>query len=238
MAYFNQKITLDVAGNYVPFYKYIKQGDGDSLYLNIKVIAGGAQVVPGNGDTATIRVSKPDRTNVLNPATIEEDGTVTVRITRQMTAAAGIAKADVSITGSSGDVLSTVTFFLDVDEAPGVEGVTSTNEFLLLTQMIAAGNALIGDYSSALEQVEAIHSEIEAAAESAGESAEAAEDAKNSAEDSATLAESYAKVNIPVQSTQLTRGKNKSELQGLTPSSRVCAYGMRKGAGAVPPFCQ
>ena len=45
-------------------------------------------------------------------------------------------------------------------------------------------------------------------------------------------------LNVPFQSTQSRRGKNKSELQGLTPSSRVCAYGMRKGAGAVPPFCQ
>ena len=36
-------------------------------------------------------------------------------------------------------------------------------------------------------------------------------------------------VNIPFQSTQPRRGKNKSELQGLTPSSRVHACGMRRG---------
>ena len=36
-------------------------------------------------------------------------------------------------------------------------------------------------------------------------------------------------LNIPFQSTQLRRGKDKSELQGLTPSSRGSAYGMRRG---------
>ena len=36
-------------------------------------------------------------------------------------------------------------------------------------------------------------------------------------------------LNIPFQSTQPRRGKSKSELQGLTPSSWVCACGMSGG---------
>ena len=36
-------------------------------------------------------------------------------------------------------------------------------------------------------------------------------------------------LNIPYQSTQPRRGKNKSESQGLTSSSRVCACGTRRG---------
>ena len=36
-------------------------------------------------------------------------------------------------------------------------------------------------------------------------------------------------LNIPFQSTQPRRGKNKSESQGLTPSSRICACGTKKG---------
>ena len=36
-------------------------------------------------------------------------------------------------------------------------------------------------------------------------------------------------LNIPFQSTQPRRGKDKSELQGLTPSSRGCACGMKRG---------
>ena len=36
-------------------------------------------------------------------------------------------------------------------------------------------------------------------------------------------------LNIPFQSTQPRRGKNKSESQDLTPSSRVRVYGTRRG---------
>ena len=36
-------------------------------------------------------------------------------------------------------------------------------------------------------------------------------------------------LNIPFQSTQPRRGNDKSELQGLTPSSRDRAWGMRRG---------
>ena len=36
-------------------------------------------------------------------------------------------------------------------------------------------------------------------------------------------------LNIPFQSTQPRKGKDKSELQGLNPSSLDCACGMRRG---------
>ena len=36
-------------------------------------------------------------------------------------------------------------------------------------------------------------------------------------------------LNIPIQSTQLRRGKDKSELQGLTPLSQDRACGMKRG---------
>ena len=46
-------------------------------------------------------------------------------------------------------------------------------------------------------------------------------------------------LNIPFQSTQPRRGKDKSELQGLTPSSRdLCLRNEEMGLGAMPAFCQ
>ena len=46
-------------------------------------------------------------------------------------------------------------------------------------------------------------------------------------------------LNIPFQSTQPKRGKDKSELQGLTPSSRdPCLWNEEWGLGTVPPFSQ
>ena len=46
-------------------------------------------------------------------------------------------------------------------------------------------------------------------------------------------------LNIPFESTQLRREKDKSELQGLTPSSQdPCLQNKESGLGAVPPFSQ
>ena len=46
-------------------------------------------------------------------------------------------------------------------------------------------------------------------------------------------------LNIPLQSTQLRRGKDKSELQDLTPSYwDPCLRNEERGLGTVPPFCQ
>ena len=47
------------------------------------------------------------------------------------------------------------------------------------------------------------------------------------------------RLNNPFQSAQLRRGKDKSELQGLTPSSQdPCLRNEVRGLGTVPPFCQ
>ena len=45
-------------------------------------------------------------------------------------------------------------------------------------------------------------------------------------------------LNIPFQPTQPRRGKDKSELQGLTPSRDLCLRNEERGLGTVPPFCQ
>ena len=45
-------------------------------------------------------------------------------------------------------------------------------------------------------------------------------------------------LNIHFQTTQPRRGKDKSELQGLTPSSRdPCLWNEERGLGAMPLFC-
>ena len=161
MAAYTQRITLDVGGNYLPFYKYMKQGDGESAYLVVTVTANGQQLIPAAGDTAYIRVVKPDHTEVVNDASINADGSITARITTAMTAAAGIAKADICIVGASEDVLSTATFFLDIDASPS-SSATSTNEFLDLIRIVKEGKELLGDYETALAQLEAIGENAEA----------------------------------------------------------------------------
>ena len=175
MASYTQRITLDVSGNYLPYYKYLKQGDGDSIYIVVTVTQDGVQVIPAEGDTALIRVQKPDNTTVLNECTVNADGTITARITQPMTEAAGLARADISIMGSSEETLSTVTFFLDIDPAP-VGAIESSNEFLNLRAMLARSETLLDGYETALGLLNGIKlaaEDAESRAETAEENAEA-----------------------------------------------------------------
>lgn len=155
MTEYIQEITLDVGGTCLPLYKYIKQGDGDSTYVKVTLIAHGMKLVPDSTDTAIIRVSKPDGTMAMNPATINNDGTVTALITKAMTAAAGIARADICLIGSNDEVLSTAPFFLDIDKMPGGEALPSTNEFLYLLEMISSIEGSVQRAEQARDDAEA-----------------------------------------------------------------------------------
>lgn len=155
MAEYIQNITLDVGGTCLPFYKYIKQGDGDSTYVKVTLVAHGTQLLPESTDTAVIRVSKPDGTMAMNPATINNDGTVTALITKQMTAAAGIAKADICLIGENDEVLSTALFFLDIEKMPAGEEIPSTNEFLYLLEMVSSIEAAVERAEQARDDAEA-----------------------------------------------------------------------------------
>ena len=155
MAEYIQNITLDVGGTCLPFYKYIKQGDGDSTYVKVTLVAHGTQLLPESTDTAVIRVSKPDGTMAMNPATINNDGTVTALITKQMTAAAGIAKADICLIGENDEVLSTALFFLDIEKMPAGEEIPSTNEFLYLLEMVSGIEAAVERAEQARDDAEA-----------------------------------------------------------------------------------
>lgn len=183
-----QQITLDTAGNSVPVYKYMKQGDGDATYVNVTVTANGVKLIPQDGDIASIRVIKPDSTVVINSAVIEDDGTITARITKQMTAVCGIARADISIIGIEQEVMSTVTFFLDIDAFQVADGITSSNEYLLLLEMVTDGRTMLNDYGSALEQLDAIREDIATLRDDALQFSETAGDAMLTAAESASTA--------------------------------------------------
>ena len=137
MATFTQSLMLDVAGRNRYKYVYAKQGDSASRFVNVTILANGVQIVPESGTTAKIRALKPDGTGVYNPATINGDGTITAELTSQMLAVKGNVRADIMLVGSNNEILSTVTFYVQVEEAPAGEVVASSNEFLELVEMIS-----------------------------------------------------------------------------------------------------
>ena len=133
---YTQTLTLDVANKGGTKFIRAKQSDSNH-YVKITMMADGSQIRPGSGDTAYFRCLKPDGHSCYDVATINSDGTVTVRLTEQALAVAGQVFADVSIL-NEGNVLSTVSFTIMVDPRPLSSDVSpSHDEYEALTEAIA-----------------------------------------------------------------------------------------------------
>lgn len=130
-----QTITLDLSEKTPCQYVYTKQGDSRSRFLRVKLTNEGADYVP-QGVTANFRARKPDGTMVLDPAAVNEDGTLTLELTRQVLAVPGAVLADICLCGSGGEILSTVSFVIHVEVAPSGDRIESTSEFLTLMDLV------------------------------------------------------------------------------------------------------
>lgn len=137
-----QNIKLDL-GN-CPGYQIVqaKQGDCSSRFLNVTLTCNGAAWQP-SGESVSLRCSKPDGTAVINPATVNEDGTITVELTQQILAVAGSVYADLCLFGREGEILSTASFLIEVEPAPSGEEVISSSEFLMLQTLIGEAEKVI-----------------------------------------------------------------------------------------------
>lgn len=181
MASITQNLSLEVGVRSSYKYLYAKQGDNGSRYVCVTILNSGVKVVPENGSTASIRALKPDGHSCYNAAVINSNGTITAELTDQMLAVKGIVDVDICLTGANGSVLSTVSFKIDVERAPTGDGIVSSNEFLQLKQMVDEGNALLGDYSTALGQLEGIRNDTQKAKTGAEKAKNDAVAAKNTA---------------------------------------------------------
>lgn len=146
MEKFVQQIDLDVAGRNLYKYVYAKQGDSGSRFVKATILADGKVMEIGSGMTAKFRAEKPDGKAILNPAVVNDDGTVTVELTKQTLAADGVVDADIVISSASGEELSTVSFKIEVEKAPHGSLTDSKNEMLVLQK-------LIDDSEAALEKL-------------------------------------------------------------------------------------
>lgn len=128
-------ITLDLCQKSPYLCLYTKQGDCQSRYVRVKLTNNGADFVP-QMLTANLRARKPDGTMVFDPATVNEDGTVTVELSQQLLAVPGSVLADVCLCGNGGEILSTVSFIVCVEIAPTGDKIDSSNELLTLMELV------------------------------------------------------------------------------------------------------
>lgn len=147
MEKFVQQIDLDVAGRNLYKYVYAKQGDSGSRFVKATILADGKVMEIGSGMTAKFRAKKPDGKAILNPAVVNDDGTVTVELTKQTLAADGVVDADIVISSASGEELSTVSFKIEVEKAPTGSLTDSSNEFLLIDEAISRAESMVKSLS-------------------------------------------------------------------------------------------
>ena len=129
-----QEITLDIFE--APLFEYInaKQEDNISRILVVTLTANGQVLKPDRQRVqALLRATKPDRTPVDNPAVIGEDGKITVHLTDQTLAVPGDVKAEITLIEGR-EVLTSATFYIQVEPRQGGVGITSTNEFLVMVE--------------------------------------------------------------------------------------------------------
>jgi len=127
----------------------VKQNDAFARFINVTLMKDGVKYAPESGVWAMFRCEKPDGTAVVTDSSaqdtelgrylvnIESDGTITIEIVDQVTAAVGRCKCDVCLMYNT-EVLSTTQFIIDVKPVPNVASlVVSSDDFRTLVNALA-----------------------------------------------------------------------------------------------------
>lgn len=139
------KIELDV--NAENNHKLIRAKQGDIVLRKVEItlLSDGVAFAPDGVAKVQFRVEKPDYTAVILESTDSTapisggSGVYVVTLSDQCLAAAGRAKCDLALLDSSGSVLSSANFFMDVVPMPNIGNIiTSKTEYQALLDAIAA----------------------------------------------------------------------------------------------------
>lgn len=147
---YTRNIVLDVNAVSTSTVVRAKQGDNSTRFINITLMRDNIKIIPEANATAQFRLEKPDKHAILDSGVINSDGTVTVELTGQCTAAIGRAKADICIM-KDGHCLSTAVFILEVLPSPDIaDRALSSDSFGLLDEAIARSQQAEGDAREAI----------------------------------------------------------------------------------------
>lgn len=144
-----RQFTLDVNAENNHQHVMAKQGDAVYRLLEISLLKDGVAFEPSGVTTYIFRCEKPDGTAVVlestgsvAPITAEGGGVYTVTLADQCLAVAGRVICDLAMADSSGNILSSANFVLDVMKMPNIgQLVPSSTEWIRLTHAIEAAEA-------------------------------------------------------------------------------------------------
>lgn len=130
-------IYLDFGRMTLPITVFAKEGNSESRYIEVYPLNVGQPLELEEGVVARVQVAKPDDTQVVNNAEID-DGKIYVELTAQMLAVPGIAVAEIGLYKNSA-LLTSQNFYIDV--RPGacdMDKVESSDEYKSLIEAFEA----------------------------------------------------------------------------------------------------
>ena len=196
------RLTLDVGLRDSYKVVFAKMGDTERRVI-AEIKDNGEEYSLAEVNTVEVRCRKADGKQVTKNAT-KENNTVVIDISGQMTTCKGTAIVDVVLYGTSGGVLSTAKFYLNVDDgAVSEDEIKSSNEYESLTDALR----VVG---LSKEVAETALTTANEALDTAGEAIAGAAEAKKQAE-AANTAAAEAKKQASAANTAAAEGKKQAE---------------------------
>nr|DAT80207.1 MAG TPA: tail collar fiber protein [Caudoviricetes sp.] len=195
------RLTLDVGLRDSYKVVFAKMGDTERRVI-AEIKDNGEEYSLTGVNTVEVRCRKADGKQVTKNAT-KENNTVVIDISGQMTTCKGTAIVDVVLYGTSGGVLSTAKFYLNVDDgAVSEDEIKSSNEYESLTDALR----VVG---LSKEVAETALTTANEALDTAGEAIAGAAEAKKQAE-AANTAAAEAKKQASAANTAAAEGKKQA----------------------------
>ena len=221
------RLTLDVGLRDSYKVVFAKMGDTERRVI-VEIKDNGEEYSLTGVNTVEVRCRKADGKQVTKNAT-KENNTVVIDISGQMTTCKGTAIVDVVLYGTSGGVLSTAKFYLNVDDgAVSEDEIKSSNEYESLTDALR----VVG---LSKEVAETALTTANEALDTAGEAIAGAAEAKKQAAAANTAAAEAKKqasaANSAATAANEARGKAVAAAQSVTEQSEKAVNDV-KAAGA------
>ena len=195
------RLTLDVGLRDSYKVVFAKMGDTERRVI-AEIKDNGEEYSLTGVNTVEVRCRKADGKQVTKNAT-KENNTIVIDISGQMTTCKGTAIVDVVLYGTSGGVLSTAKFYLNVDDgAVSEDEIKSSNEYESLTDALR----VVG---LSKEVAETALTTANEALDTAGEAIAGAAEAKKQAE-AANTAAAEAQKQASAANTAAAEGKKQA----------------------------
>ncbi len=194
-----QHLSLDIMNNYAYDSIFTKQYDvGRQIIFHITENGEHFNV---SNVTAVINIKKPDGTFIMDDCVINEDGTIGIEVTEQMTVCEGISYFDLSLIENN-KVISTITGQFNVTPAPvKKDDVESLNEYSVITDILLK----VGEATQSALNAKTYQDNAKTYMDSAEQYCNSANSAKESASLSASTATEQATIASNNASTAITK---------------------------------